>query len=72
MTDTEIRHRLQTEPYFVNVRRCGYDLRRLEQQQPDGCDNKDLAQALHIPEEQVASEEVRIQTALQTLIGVTP
>jgi hypothetical protein len=72
--ESEIRRRLEREPYFINIRRFGYDLRNLEQRyanEPDGIPDHVIAQALQVDESTLAVWYKRVAKDLQTEMGVT-
>lgn len=49
----KIKELIETDPDFIAIKRYGYSLERLEKRFPEGCENRIIANALQITEEEV-------------------
>lgn len=70
MTPEEARKKLAEDPDFVNLKRFDFSLKSTLEKLPDGCTDRQIAQALMIPEDRVRSMYARIVEKIRGVLGV--
>jgi len=70
MTVDEIRHLIDTEPDFVNLKRCNNSLEQALETYPDGAPDKVIAQALMLTPEEVDELYESVIVKLRVLMKV--
>ncbi len=73
MNTTEIKTRLESDPYFINLRRFDFDIRKLEaryENEPSGVPDHVIASALQVDESVLPSWYSEVAERLQKIMGV--
>ena len=67
----DVQKMLEESPDFINIKRYGNSLAKLEERYPDGCPDHIIAKALNLTEEQAEIRYQQIVTCLRSEMGVS-